>query len=185
MKNIIIAYILCMLCVNVNAQDNGDLKGYWLNSGYGFNTLPGNSFYLSLNVQYNVHQFTLRLISNTEKIKSATVIVDPMEQVGEIGVLYGRNLQAEFGMVSFSGGLSAVFGQKRGDLLDIVLYPPLRYEFYEMDKFVMPGLALEVTGVFMPIDWFGIGITGFANINPKRVFAGLVFIGTIGKFHRE
>lgn len=179
-KGVTILFLLSTL--TVFGQGNQAISKYWLTTGYGFNTVPGYSFYIGANVKVEPHLITLRYIANAEKIKSPNIVKDQLINCSEVGALYGRSWHVPFGFIAVSAGVSGTFGTKRGELIfRDQSWWPLVYEWYNYSKFFTPGISLEGTAVFSPIDWVSAGITLFANINAKIPFAGIAFVGTLGR----
>ena len=76
-----------------------------------------------------------------------------------------------------SSGISVVSGVKRGALLSSGLLSSK----YEKQTFFTVGLPIEGQLLFMPSPLLGIGLYGFANINAKKSFIGILACAQIGK----
>lgn len=183
MRRYLLTIVAVISVYSLMSQNKMTVEKYWLSSGYGFNTLPGYAIYISANVKADKHLLTLRYISNTEKLRSSTVILDQMINCSEVGLLYGRSWHTSFGFASVSAGISGTSGIKRRYLLyrDLYNFWPLVYEVYDYKRYFTAGFSLEAGAVFSPIDWVSIGILGYANLNMREPLVGVAFIGTLGK----
>ncbi len=98
-------------------------------------------------------------------------------RVADVAILYGLNTRKEdtrgvLGLASISAGVSFVTftGQKL-----------LSQNRYEDVKNHTIGLAIESQLIWAPTRGWGAGLYGFANINSKRSFVGVLFSAPIGK----
>jgi hypothetical protein len=53
--------------------------------------------------------------------------------------------------------------------------------YYESLSFTTVGIPLEAQVFFTPFSFLGIGMCGFANLNPEKPYAGALLCLKIGK----
>ncbi len=149
-----------------SVSDNTKADLYWVNAGIGFSSFssPGISSVTSFSYQTGKHLISTRFISNIEPCFGGTC---PDETVWDIGILYGRSSKTSYGLASLSGGISIVGGAV--------------YQRDEEVTFLTIGIPIEVQLFWTPASFLGIGIYGFANLNPKESFAGALLCIQLGK----
>ena len=132
------------------------IGGAWVNSGIGSPAdESGFSIGLDLYYQNGYDLFSLR-ITGTVEPRLILWGNQKAESISEYGVLYGRVAKASYGAASVSAGIS------------IVSESPYT-------SFTTVGFPLEAQLIWTPTSVFGIGFKGFANLNPQKSFAGLLF----------
>jgi hypothetical protein len=85
----------------------------------------------------------------------------------DLAVQYGPALSWPWGQISVAGGPSLVWGERDGS----------------SDHWAVPGLALGGTLYLTPpigYGTFGIGVSGFANVNEEQPIVGLTFGIVVG-----
>lgn len=153
---------------------------YWFNVGVGAGRVRGGfdsentdnetglSYGFNFSTQMKKGLFSIRFIHNEEVIFLKTSL---KESINDIGILYGRIAKIPFGFASVSGGISIVSGAHRGAFQNLD-----NYTFnYEKKPFVTLGIPIESQLFWTPSRFFGLGIYGFANINPEKTFFGGLF----------
>jgi hypothetical protein len=132
------------------------IGGAWVNGGIGSPAdKSGFSIGLDLYYQNGYDLFSLR-ITGTVEPRLILWGNQKAESISEYGVLYGRVAKASYGAASVSAGIS------------IVSESPYT-------SFTTVGFPLEAQLIWTPTSVFGIGFKGFANLNPQKSFAGLLF----------
>lgn len=119
--------------------------------------------------QTGVHVFSLRTAAVTELFG---------DTAGDLGVLYGRATTGPNGHASFGIGLAAVFVDYTPDDLDLCgLFgdPDDCSEDGRNESVRAVGVPLEVQLFWRPLAFVGLGVYGFANLNPEAPFAGVAF----------
>lgn len=129
-------------------------KLYLVNTGGGFSSF-GLSLGISLSSQFGRSLVSIRYIYNTTFMS-----LSPREEtVWDLGALYGLSSKTSSGFSSISGGVSIV-GGNRYDIRD------------EWSTFLTVGIPIEGQMFWKPYPSLGIGIYGFANLNPEKSFVG-------------
>jgi hypothetical protein len=132
---------------------------------------------LEASFQRGVHLFSARALGSGE-----------LEGVGteawEAALLYGRALHGRRHHSSLSVGiafLSCQWGSVCGDGEEPGPEDPGYYDSYESDYQKTVGLALSGQTFWAPSRYFGIGLWGFANINPTQSYVGAMLGLRFGK----
>jgi hypothetical protein len=163
---------LTVFSVNSYSQDTSgsvEESHYWLNMGFGISTVD-----MSGGAGFSC-QTGKRLISIRYTHNEDFAFLEPVkESVWDVGVLYGIIRKSNYGLISASAGISIVGGYDRGERIDFT-------DSYEKKNFLTFGVPLEVQLFFTPFDYVGVGINGFANLNPKKTFTGVLLCLQIGK----
>ena len=145
----------------------------WVNGGFGASSVKGglgdNSFGVSPGVSFSYqlgnNLYSVRHVYNVEFQINVFGVSSPLEAVWDVGILYGRISKASYGFASISGGVSIV-GAVRP---------------YEERTIITAGFPVECQLFWTPLDFFGIGIYGFANLNKEKSFIGALLCIQIGK----
>lgn len=146
---------------NISHTSNGQF--YWVNGGFGVNSsFEVTSAGASFSYQTGKHLISMRYVFNDE---SQIMGYASSEKVWDIGVIYGRSAKASYGLASISGGIGLVGGNRR--------------PHYE--TFLTIGIPVEGQLFLRPLSFLGIGIYGFANLNPEKSFVGALLCVQIGK----
>lgn len=103
----------------------------------------------------------------------------PQETAWELGVLYGRFAHASYGVASIAGGIGFVGGVHRSRH---VVSSGWLVTKYEPLVFRTIGLPVEGQLFWTPLSFLGIGLYGFANLNPERSFVGALLCFQFGDF---
>ena len=140
-------------------------KYFWFNFGMGKGSVGTHAFALEANASY---QFGKNLIT----LRSAGTAELFGKSIGDYGLLYGIILKQQPTFVSFGVGLAFVGGSISQGL----------FSTKEPEK-IGPtiGLPLEVQLFFRPARFLGIGLYGFANLNPEESFVGATISLQLGK----
>ena len=159
---------------------------FWFNAGVGAGTVIGGfdssnssnavgpSFGINFSSQVKRGLFSIRFIYNEEMI---FLRMSPTQSISDFGVLYGRIAKIPKGFISLSGGISRVFGEHRGAFQNLN-----NYTFnYETQSYGTFGIPFESQIFWTPNSFIGVGIYGFANINPEKSFWGGLFCIQLGK----
>lgn len=148
----------------------------WVNGGLGassFGVSPGVCF----SYQSEKNLFSVRYVYNEEFRFFAP---SPLETVWDVGMLYCRSVKESYGLASISGGIGVVGGVRRGKYLGSI-GGWFGTDYYEERTFLTVGIPVEGQVFWTPLDFFGIGFYGFANLNKEKSFVGALFCIQIGK----
>jgi hypothetical protein len=147
-------------------------NNYWLGVGLGKSQFPSGMMALGYEFTNRPTQLIARYVANGEIFSDH----QPGVNVSELGLLYGLRVNK----FRFSAGLSGVWGTNRGNFLyadsDPLLYGS---QVYERIRYKTIGVPAEIRFITSTKD-FGIGVTGFGNLNGERSFVGLnlsVYVG--------
>lgn len=153
-------------------------SNYWIELGVGGSS-SGFAEGLGISYQTNNNLISVRLISNSKYGESVGGGNTTPESILEIGALYGLISKRPFGYVSLSGGLGLVSGKIHGEYLGNINW----INTYEQRKVLTFGIPLEAQFFLTPFRKVGVGVSTFADINPKRTFGGIMLCLQIGKLH--
>lgn len=156
--------------LNTNIQ-SPTLK--WAATGIGGSN-QGVSLGFSLSAQTGKHLYIFRGIHNSE---AEIFGLTPNETVWDLGMLYGRRFQSQYGIVTLAGGISAVGGVNRGKFIENNWFT----QRYELTTFMTLGIPVELQLVWTPWRHAGLGINVFANANPEKSFSGFMFTLEFGQ----
>jgi len=150
---------------------------------YGSGLYTGISYYSNLNWSRSklIDPNNLTLYKNTilefRFTKSiASLDEDNYENLTELGLLYGKS----FGKVlqfKVSGGIGILTGSKQAG------YNPKGTPIYGKESVLTPGIPLEIGIRLAPSKYFGVGVTGFANLNSKASLYGGILTIELGKLY--
>ena len=157
---------------------NGGLGVSSVHDGLGSNQAPP-SFGLSLCYQSGKSLFSFQYLLSKEF--QALRTYSPSETVWDCGILYGRIAKASYGFASISTGISLVGGVRRGRYLSSSGGWFLGTNYYEQDNFVTVGIPVEGQLFWIPLNFLGIGLYGFANLNTEKSFIGALLCIQLGK----
>jgi len=172
-------------------QDNYKLENQfgWVNLGVGASSFSSFGSSLGINVSYQIkaNLISFRYVYNAKfKGEIFTTYVPRSEKIRDFGVLYGLSVKSKEGFASISVGLSIVNGLKRGKYLysvsncSGVFFCLAETRYYEKLRFTTVGIPIEIQ-LFLTGENVGIGIYGFANINPESSFVGALLSLQLGK----
>jgi hypothetical protein len=158
----------------------------WVNGGFGASSVKGglgvNSFGVSPGVSFSYQSeknlISVRYVYNIEF--QPIVGLSPDETVWDAGVLYGRIAKVSYGLASISGGIGVVGGVRRGKYLSSS-GGWFGTSYYEKLTFLTVGIPVEGQLFWTPLDFWGIGFYGFANLNKEKSFIGALLCIQIGK----
>jgi len=146
----------------------------WAATGLGFSN-QGLATGLNFSIQKQQHLFMLRAIHNLEfEILGS----DPAETVWDIGILYGRRLQSQYGYIVFAGGVSLVGGINRGSFIENKGWFSQRHNEI---PFTSVGLPVACQFVLTPFRYIGLGLHIFGNLNFEKSFAGFLITLELGQ----
>ncbi len=161
--------------MDVNAENSSESNGRefdWYNAGVGVSSF-GDAKGMSFSYTTDKGLISLRYIHNFSGLSSRPLL---QESIWDAGVLYGMVARTSFGLASVSGGVSAVGGVRvqepeRGsyDIGGSVLPYSLGDE---VERFYTVGIPLAGQLLWTPNPYIGLGIYGYANLNPEVSFAG-------------
>jgi len=160
-----------------NEQFQPDSSLHWINIGLGPGT-GGMAAGAVISIKQNSTNkyLSFRITYNEEFV----LFTSPSENVWDVGALIGIRNRSAKGLSSISAGLSVVGGRKRsgnrtgGDWFG---------SEYDSRIFTTMGIPVNTELFLTPSKNFGIGLNGFANINPQKPFAGVLLCLQIGKIH--
>ena len=140
-------------------------KHYWINLGAGAGSISENAAALSANAtyQFGKNLLTLRTAGTGELFGKS---------IGDYGLLYGLTLKQEQVLFSVGVGLAFVEGSISHGLFSSK--PPEK---------IGPtiGIPLEAQLFWRPTRFLGVGLYGFANLNPEEPFVGVTLSFQFGK----
>jgi hypothetical protein len=147
----------------------------WMSAGIG-----GSSFGWSTGVDFSLEVekdlYTFHFIYNEEFLILGPL---PIEKLWDFGVLYGKVAKSHTGFISGSAGLSMVGGVKRGNYLGNT--GGWFSDYYENIDILTFGFPLEAKLIWTPLNFLGVGLTGYANINLEKSYGGGLLCIIIGK----
>lgn len=134
---------------------------FWLNIGPAIGTSGSLSGIASVSYQFGTHLLSLRGSVTGEVFG---------DHFSDISLLYGRATTHPSYHVSFAAGIARVTGQRNEGL------------FGPKEKLSATiGFPSEMQIYWKPASFFGLGITGFTNINREQSFAGMALSLQLGK----
>jgi hypothetical protein len=144
---------------------------YWVNFGFGGSRVHGGlgdsdggiSVGITMSLLKGMNLFSVRGVDSEEFKLDLWGDSGPPASVWDIGALYGLAAKASFGMASISGGVGIV------GLSD-----------NEGKSSYCVGIPLESQLFWTPFSFLGLGLSGFANLNAKKSFAGVLLCLQIG-----
>ena len=105
---------------------------------------------------------------------------NPVERIGDIGILYGISTRWSKWYASVGTGVSYVHSATRGKLIrsSNETFGADEYEEISRTTVGLP-IQVEISGATFP--FFGAAIIGFANINSIKTYGGITICIQIGK----
>ena len=183
MRNILLfGFFLCstsLYCQTLNRTDN-----IWITVGpgiYSCKSCLGLSYYSSLNwlhiipiseinrKHYRKSYMKIRVVKN---IGSAGE--DFYQNFWEFGYLYGISIGKALRM-SIVGGLGFVKG------LESISNPITGIHVNKEPLFFKPGIPVEIDFDLVPVKYFGLGFSAYANFNSRCTFYGINLNLSLGK----
>ena len=155
--------MLCILLVTgvLRAQDQG--PGYWLNAGFGTNSLGFISGSANVSLQPAWGVLSLRGTANSEDLFG--------DEIWDVGLLYGGAIRSNDLLLSGGVGVAIVGGSRSEGLFSGRVGIPS-----------VIGFPLELQALWQIIPPFGIGLYGYADINSEESFAGFTICLHVGMF---
>ena len=153
----------------LDASAKADERHYWANIGGGIGLAHGGiggdpagvAGGISLSYRKGSSLFSIRQVSVAELQLVLWENSGPPDRVWDVGVLYGRVTKVPYGLASISGGLGLV-----GD---------------NENSHSRMGIPIEGQLFWTPGSLVGFGLYGFANLNSKKSFVGVLLYLQIGK----
>lgn len=189
-RKLLLVMVLCVLLNNtLYAQDKIktiDNNYFWMNCGIGSGikrSSAGLAYGGNISYQFGNNLTSIRLIYTAEEQWGNSLYKnEPYENFWDVGILYGRNLKDERDFISISAGIAIVGGVKRGQHWGGVYNGNLIIQYYEKVPFLTIGIPIQFQIVKIPTPFWGLGVTGFANVNRKNTFVGILISSAFGKF---
>lgn len=152
---------------SVPSQDNKDIRA-WLSFEGGQSTSGGFVMQMSANYIRSSHLFIVRFVGESPGRGFLGGLFN--ETRSELGGLYGRSTNWDWGHASASTGVAVVWEKaySSGPVNWTTVGVPVQATLY-------------LTVPYRPIDWLGLKIGGHANVNPEDSFAGATVGLVIGK----
>lgn len=147
-----------------NTNNPNNKNRFWVNAGIGVGT-PGISGIASASYQF--------LGSNLLSLRGAVTGELFGDELWDIGLLYGGATTAQGYHASISAGLAVMGGSRSSGGL---FSDTPRENISRQIGFPIGGQLF-----WLPSRFMGLGLSGFANLNEERSFAGLAFSLQIGK----
>lgn len=174
---------LVLVAAPLSAQEDPQLRSTAspTNSGV-FGTLalgvasPGLGGVLSLSVHSSRNVFVLRSSG-----ASAFTIFSPSDSSEDLAFLFGRVRERERGWLRAAVGPSLVRVIRYGRAYDCAFF----FCSYDSEESYHPGVAFQAEAVWTPANAFGLGLTGFANLNGEFSYAGLALGVHLGRVRRR
>jgi hypothetical protein len=158
--------------VNIPINMRKKLYGY-LNLGLGSSVSP--VYIIESGILYKKNIFSIGRNLNILKDNSPDYYYKNFGNINgytEIALLYGRYINVESGIITFTSGI-AYNKIEKGD-------SPARY-IYEVKTFNTIGLPLKIGVSFFPQNFMGIGFSVFADFNNQSSFGGFVLCFRFGR----
>ena len=157
-------FLLMRLSVVSQAQSIDHSK-FWLSGGLGKTRFISGMVAAGYELKDRRSIIVSRYSVDGELIPT----LSPGLKTSELGLLYGLTS----GKLSFSAGLSTVWGRFRGKYLYSDPDPLIGSgQYYELRPYRTVGIPAEIRFI-TSTKHIGIGLTAFGNLNNKNSFAGL------------
>jgi len=148
----------------------------WVNLGLGGSSY-GISFGINGSYQIKKNLISLRYINNVEFV----LLCSTPNKIRDLGLLYGLSAKKSKGFASISIGISHVENIRRGKLISCSSSGGwFSTCTYEELNYTTLGIPIEAQ-LFLTGKYVGIGIYGFANLNPESSFFGALLCIQLGK----
>jgi hypothetical protein len=168
LRNIAVALLIaCAWTSLVHGQDSPtNARGTydWLNAGLGWGPYPMSAG-LSFSHQWGHYIMSIRGVYSEELVftipwwgQTETIT----NYIYDVGLLVGYSTKTpqSLGYFSIAAGVSYVAGDPHGSAI---------------------GLPIEAQLFYTPFSFLGFGVTGFADINGEKRFAGVLICVQVGK----
>jgi len=167
-------------------NNNKNDKCFWLNCGIGSGIGRGSSGLAhggNISYLFRNNLLSIRSVYTGEtQWENSLFKNEPYENFWDAGVLYGRNIKVENDFISIAVGVAIVGGKKRGQHIGTGYNWISITQYYEELRFLTVGIPIQFQLLRIPISSWGLGITGFANLNRKNSFVGMLLSSAFGKF---
>ena len=145
-----------------------DAPRTWLSFEGGHSTSGGFVGRMSANYVRSPHLFSLRFVGESPGRGFLGGLFNKTRS--ELGGLYGRSANWDWGHASVSTGVAVVWEKSYGS-------GPVNWTTVGVPL----QATLYLTIPYRPIDWLGLKVGGHGNINPEDSFAGATVGLVIGK----
>ncbi len=164
-----VLFLCCLLLaatVPLAAQDSSTVQpvGGWVEGGFGLSSMGFLSGVVGLAGRLGDHQLLARTTGHSEELFGG-------DEVWDVGLLYGRGYDFSDSRLAFYVGIAAVGGSH-----GYGLFSGQSRTYYDMTI----GFPVQVDVVWSPVNVFGIGLCGFANVNTIRSVAGFSVLLQLG-----
>jgi hypothetical protein len=178
---LLLTFVFAIL--KIHSQDSiPEIKKYWLDSGIGITSQLEDQSYIamgfSLNYIENKSHYKLRFLGISE-----FKIFGQSENVVSIGGLIGKHYSTKFTQISFLGGLGIAFNEElTTNVIGRTGSGWFSSSIYETETSTMLSIPLEIEFLFKPFNFYGLGISLFADINSKKPSFGILLKSGFGKY---
>ena len=170
----------------LNSQTSEPSQNLWLSGGLGFNVssyLGGISTFSSLNWSRSGNVIRNDILRHRSFLVESRYLKhigfgdeDNHSNINEFDLLSGISFGEAF-QFRISAGVGLINGTKNTG------YNPPGTPVYEEGKISKFGFPIELGINLIPDKYFGLGIKGFANINPELSFYGAILNFELGKIY--
>jgi hypothetical protein len=187
MKSLLLSRFLLIMSSFIYCQNSTVSRYFWISFGPG-GFFDDNTYNRPTDSQGGISLFcsadrlTVKTIETAEGLrrrnnKLEIRFINHFETIHEskilhhydLGLLYGKSFGKLF-QVNISGGIGV-----EGITEEVAIYSHNAAPRWEYIKYVNPGIPLELGVSFVPSKGFGLGISGFSNLNKRRSLTGIVF----------
>lgn len=137
---------------------------FWVQAGPALTTL-GIGFSTGFNAQVRDHYFALKT-NSTE--------VSNWNETWDVSFIYGRHAQINNMSFCAGSGISVLGGTSYNSLFETDAWT-------KIDPVI--GLPLEASFFWHPVNFLGVGMNAFANVNTEQPFGGIGVTLGIGRFN--
>lgn len=155
-------YLVNQSDIKTNQKSSSEAQ-FWLYFGPGIGTLGDGAIALigGITYKWGHNLFTFHVTGVSELFG---------DEFHGIGLLYGRATSTQSFQFSAAAGLALVNGTRSEGLYGSSESVPTTI-----------GIPVELQAVWEPVNFLGLGIVAFANLNPAQSFAGIMLTLQIGK----
>ena len=134
-----------------------------ITGGLGMSSPAAVSASTTLSFQHANQLYMFRVIKRNE-LAPYPSLIEPLESDREVSLLYGLATRSSIWYASAAAGVGVLEGIRRGKSQGFLRY--------EKQSFATVGVPLDCQLFVNAFSFIGVGITGFANINPVKSYAG-------------
>lgn len=161
-RAIILIFLAVALSVSAQEKSESQKDYYWMDAGLGSDNF-GRGPFLAVNYRHKSILYRIRYIRSAEK---SFFVPNPRENLNDIGFMLGGTYSGKYMQLAASGGLGCVTGVFRYDWSSEI-------RNYERSHFFTAGIPLELSCHFQPIQYFGVGLGLYSNINRAKSIYGI------------